>query len=99
MGIEFRRAASEIEQPDTLPRQQREHLLDGGKRHRLGAGRAGVDVAVHTAEIADVAQVDLQRVQLRATDRGKSVSSSGPGILHGLPVVAWGGGHGRPAGG
>ena len=50
----------EEQQTDALPGQQRQHLFDCFKIHRLSAIRTCVNVAVHTAHVAHIAQINLQ---------------------------------------
>jgi len=52
-----------------LLRKHLEHRVDRGAVHLLGAVRAGVDVAVHAALVAGVAEVDLQGLDALAAQR------------------------------
>ena len=41
------------------------------QRHHLGAGRSGVDVAVHARLVALIAEIDLQGLEPLALDGGE----------------------------
>ncbi len=73
MRIELRRPAREVQALDARDLEKGEHVGDGLARHRLGAMRAGVHVAVHAALVAAVAEIDLQRLQAPAPERRKAV--------------------------
>ena len=51
--------------------QQCQHLVDCLQIHLLGALRPRIDVAVHTTEVAQIAQVNLQGVQRRPVNGRK----------------------------
>ena len=71
MRVQLGGAAGQVQQFHALPGDQRQHLLDRFPAHGFGAVGAGIDVAVDTAEIADIAQVDLQRLHAGAVEVGE----------------------------
>ena len=71
MRIQLRRTAGQVEGLHPPLLQQREHLVHRVPRHQLGALGTGIHVTVHAAEVAQVAQVDLQGVHPVPSDGGK----------------------------
>ena len=68
MRIEFRRSAREVQGFYTTAFNQGKYLFHGVFAHQLGAIGARVDMAVYTAEITQITQVDLQSLQLSSGD-------------------------------
>src|SRR5712692_5114422 len=88
MGIQLRRAAGDVEYFYSGDLEKDQHIGDRLARHQLGALRAGVDVAVHAALVALVAEIDLQRFQARAPERREAVSPhQGERGVHALVVA------------
>src|SRR5689334_798286 len=54
MGVQFRRAAGDIERADALTRQEFKDRVDRRAVHLLGPIRAGIDVAMDARLIAAV---------------------------------------------
>jgi hypothetical protein len=72
MRIHLRRAAGEVKCAHLRLRAQKgQYLGDGFLFHQFGTLGSGVDMAMHAALIAKIAQVDLQGGQCRATDGRK----------------------------
>jgi len=67
--IEFGRPAGDVERADGAAVEHGEHEVGDVARHFLGAVRPGIDVAVHAALIAAVADIHLQRVETSALER------------------------------
>ena len=71
MGVQFRRAAGEVQNLDAAGGQQAQDVPDGVRRHLFLAPRAGIDVAVQALLIAAIAQIDLQGLQAGAAQGGE----------------------------
>jgi hypothetical protein len=86
--VQFRGAAGEVEGADAAPRQHGEHRST--PRSSIISVRVGpgVDVAMQAALIAAVAEVDLQRGELRwRRSTGNRLLQQGQGGVHGNPFV------------
>src|SRR5437870_3577551 len=64
LGMQLRRAARDIQRLDL--RQECDHVVDHLRRHHLRALRPGIDVAVHAALVAAIAEVHLQDLEALA---------------------------------
>ncbi|MNC94282.1 hypothetical protein D3C83_110970 [compost metagenome] len=71
MRIEFRRPARDIQRFDIGCLEKGRDLEHSFPIHHLGARRPGVDMAMHAALIAFVAEIDLQGFKAPAADLGK----------------------------
>ena len=69
--VQLRRAASQIKRTNLTRYQHLRNKFDGLLNHHLLAAGAGIDVTVKTRLIALVTQINLQRSQLAAMQRGK----------------------------
>src|SRR6266571_6659351 len=88
MRIQLRRAAGDVEYFYSGDLEKDQHIGDRLARHQLGALRAGIDVAVHAALVALVAEIDLQRFQAPAPERREAVSPhQGERGVHALVVA------------
>src|SRR4029453_19110814 len=70
--IELWRSARDVEDGNLLTAKKFQHQIRDFARHLLGSGRARIDVAVKTGLVAAVADVDLQRFKLAATEGRKT---------------------------
>ena len=85
LRMQFRRAAGEVERPDPARRQHPGNQRQGNGIHHLGAGGAGVDVAVQAALVAAVAEIDLEGAGGTALERGEiGHFQQGQGGAHGV---------------
>ncbi len=84
--VQLRRAAREVERAYVAGP---EHVGNPPERvpiHHLGAVRTGVDVAMHAALVAAIAEVDLQGLEDPAPQRGKvGRLEQGQCCVHGIP--------------
>ena len=87
MRIELRRAARHVERGDVGRARECEHVIDGFARHRLGAGGSRIDVTMQARLVALVAEIDLQRFQPLAPDRGKVRYPACAGVWRALPFL------------
>ena len=71
MRIQLRGAAGQIKDRDLAAFQVLQNIVDGFPCHDLGALRPGIDMAVQTLLVAQIAQVHLQGLQGAAPDGGK----------------------------
>ena len=63
--------------------EEGQHGVDGLARHLLGAVRPGIDVAVHAALVAAVAEIDLQGFDGTPAQRREIGGEQGKGGVHG----------------
>jgi len=68
MRTHFGRASCDIQDRRMGNAQEGEHFVDHSARDRLRARRPGIDVAVHAALVALVAEVHLESLQTAAGD-------------------------------
>ena len=71
MRVQFRRATGQVQRLQVRCIQYRQHLINCVAIHLLRALRSGVNMAVHTTKVTQVAQIDLQRLQGGTLHRGK----------------------------
>ena len=71
MQIQLGRAAGNVERADARGLEVAQHGMHRLAVHLLGARGTRVDVAVHAALVAFVAEVDLERLETLAAYRGK----------------------------
>ena len=69
--MHLRSAAGQVQGADRMGIDHREQRLDDLVGHRLGAGGAGVDMAMQTPLVAQVRQVYLQHLQRTTPDGGE----------------------------
>ena len=69
--VEFGCPAGKVQGFNLAGLEKLDHGVDGSGRHHLLAVRSGIHVAVQAALVAAVAEIDLQGLQLVATDPGK----------------------------
>ena len=69
--MQFRSSSGEVEAADAPGLQNIGDQFQQLLTHHLRSMRAGIDMAMTTALVAAVAQVDLQRCQNRPSQRGK----------------------------
>jgi len=74
LRMQLGRAAGDVERLGARTLEKHEHVLHDGRRHHLGALRPGIDVAMHAALVAAVAEVDLQRLEALAPQGRKAVA-------------------------
>ena len=72
--MQFRCATGQIQRLHAMGFQYAQHIVQGRIVHQFSALGAGVDMAVSTTEIAQIAQIDLQYRQ-RATGNGRKIGS------------------------
>jgi len=71
LRVELGRAAGDIQRRHARAAQVLQDLVDDLARHGLRARRPGIDVAMDTALIATIAEIDLQHFHGIARNRGE----------------------------
>ena len=78
--IHFRGAAGEIQRANVMQPQVIQHQLHHGQVHQFGAFGSGIHMAMGAAEIAQIAQVNLQGLRGSTPQAGEIRADSSAGI-------------------